>query len=379
VTSESPTVTERLSAEVAAGRLDVDPAQQDAAARLDRLSEDLRRRSPTFTQRMRLHLPWLPFGADHAAQRGLYMWGGVGRGKTMLMDWFYETLRFQRAPRGARPIAERTHFYHFMRRVHAELRAVERRTRPLEAVARRFAKRVQVICLDEFFVADIADAMILAGLFDGLFRHGVTLVATSNLPPQDLYKDGLQRQRFLPAIGLVQRHVDVLHLDGGVDYRLRRLEQAPTYLDATLLGTAAALQRRFSALAGGSSGGPATLSVEGRTVSVVNTAPGMVWFEFAELCEGPRSQNDYIELARLYHTIFISNIPQFTEFNENAARRFIMAVDELYDRGVNTVVSAAAPPAALYRGERLQLEFQRAASRLIEMQTHRYLAAPHRP
>jgi len=379
VANESRTVAERLSAEVAAGRLDSDPAQQNAAAHLDRLSEDLRRQLPTFTQRLRLHLPWLPFGADHAAHRGLYMWGGVGRGKTMLMDWFYETLRLPQARGGARPIAERTHFYHFMRRVHAELRTVERRTRPLEALAERLARRVRVICLDEFFVADIADAMLLAGLFDGLFRRGVTLVATSNLPPQDLYKDGLQRQQFLPAIGLIQRHVDVLHLAGGVDYRLRRLEQAPTYLDATAPGTAAALQRRFSALAGGSAGGPATLSVEGRPLKVVNAAPGMVWFEFAELCEGPRSQNDYIELARLYHTIFISNIPQFTEFNEDAARRFIMAVDELYDRGVNIVVSAAAPPEALYRGERLHMEFQRAASRLIEMQTHRYLAAPHRP
>jgi cell division protein ZapE len=379
VTSAPRTVTERLSAEVAAGRLDVDPAQQDAAVRLDRLSEELRRRPRNFIQGLRLQLPWLPFGTDHAAHRGLYMWGGVGRGKTMLMDWFYDALRAPPAGRGARPIAERMHFYHFMRRVHSELRIVERRTRPLEAVAQRLAKRLRVICLDEFFVADIADAMILAGLFDGLFRRGVTLVATSNLPPQDLYKDGLQRQRFLPAIELIQKQVDVLHLDGGVDYRLRRLEQAPTYLNAAAPATTAALQRRFSALAAGADGGPATLSVEGRDLNVVNTAPGMVWFEFAELCEGPRSQNDYIEIARLYHTIFISNIPLFTEFNDDAARRFIMAVDELYDWGVNIVVSAAAPPEALYRGERLQMEFQRAASRLIEMQTHRYLAGQHRP
>jgi len=379
MTSEPRTVAERLSAEVAAGRLDVDPAQREAAVRLDRLSEDLRHRSQNFIQRLRQHLPWLPFDTVHAAHRGLYMWGGVGRGKTMLMDWFYETLRHPRARRRARPIAQRMHFYHFMRRVHAELRTVARRTRPLEAVAERLARRMRVICLDEFFVADIADAMILAGLFDGLFRRGVTLVATSNLPPQDLYKDGLQRQQFLPAIALIQRHLDVLQLDGGVDYRLRRLEQAPTYLDSTAPGTAAALQTRFSALAAGADGGSATLTVEGRDLKVVNAAPGMVWFEFAELCEGPRSQNDYIELARLYHTIFISNIPQFTEFNEDAARRFIMAVDELYDRGVNIVVSAAAPPEALYQGERLQMEFQRAASRLIEMQTHRYLAGQHRP
>lgn len=379
VASELLSVTARLSAEVAAGRLDFDPAQQGAAARLDRLSENLRRQLPTFTQTLRMRLPWLSFGADRTAQRGLYMWGDVGRGKTMLMDLFYETLQFPQARRGAGRIAERSHFYRFMRQVHAELRAVERRKQPLEAVAERLARRARVICLDEFFVADIADAMILAGLFDGLFRRGVTLVATCNLPPRDLYKDGLQRRRFLPAIDLIQSHVDILHLDGGVDYRLRQLEQAPTYLDATLPDTAAALQRRFSALAGGSATGPATLIVEGRAVSVVNTGPGMVWFEFAELCAGPRSQNDYIELARLYHTIFISNIPEFTEYDANAARRLIIAVDELYDRGVNIVVSAAAPPAALYRGERLRLEFQRAASRLVEMQTQLYLAGQHRP
>ena len=289
----------------------------------------------------------------------------------MLMDWFYESLSSARR--------ERTHYYRFMRKVHAELRSVARRTQPLETVAQRIAQRARVICLDEFFVADIADAMILAGLFDGLFRRGVTLIATSNIALQDLYKDGLQRERFQPAIELIRNHVDVVNLDGGIDYRLRQLEQAPTYLDSTRERTSAELRQRFAALAGGSATGPRVLSVEDRDIAALATGPGMAWFEFSELCEGPRSQNDYIELARSYHTIFISNVPRLTEDDEDAARRFIMLIDEFYDRGVKIVVSAAAPPAALYGGERLQLEFQRAASRLVEMQTQHYLAGQHRP
>jgi cell division protein ZapE len=286
------------------------------------------------------------------------------------MDLFYESLRLRRR--------ERTHFYRFMRQVHAELRTIKNRAEPLEIVAERLASRAALICLDEFFVSDIADAMILAGLFDALFRHGVTLVTTSNVPPIALYQDGLQRQRFLPAIASIESHMDVLHLDGGVDYRLRQLEQAPTYLDSSRPDTFVQLKERFAALAGGAQGGPETLCVEGRPIPALATGPDLVWFEFNDICEGPRSQNDYIELARMYHTVFISDIPQFTRTNENAARRFIMLIDEFYDRSVNIVVSAAAPPMALYRGERLQFEFQRAASRLIEMQTQHYLAGEHR-
>ena len=363
-------VESRLRREVAAHRLEVDPVQRDAAVRLDRLSADLLNSSRSAGERLRALLRWLPAPAAQA-QRGMYLWGGVGRGKTMLMDWFYESLRFSRR--------ERTHFYRFMRQVHAELRAVTRRTQPLDAVAERLAQRTRVICLDEFFVADIADAMILAGLFEGLFRRGVTLIATSNTAPQDLYKDGLQRDRFLPTVELIQEHMDVVHLDGGIDYRLRQLEQAPTYLDSALAGTSAQLQRRFAALAGDSATGPKLLSIEDRGIAAVATGAGMAWFEFRELCEGPRSQTDYIELARSYHTIFISNIPEFTGADEDAARRFIAAIDEFYDRGVKLVVSAAAAPAVLYHGERLALEFQRAASRLVEMQSQHYLAGEHRP
>jgi cell division protein ZapE len=311
--------------------------------------------------------------ARRRAPRGLYLWGGVGRGKTLLMDAFFDTLNDIDAG------AERKHFYHFMRDVHAGLRAVGQRRDPLELVAGRLAARARVICLDEFFVADIADAMILTGLFTALFKRGVTLVTTSNVPPQDLYKEGLQRERFLPAIELLRTHLDVVHLDGGVDYRLRQLARAPNYLDSTSDGTGAALAGRFAALAAGGARGPADLPVEGRVLHAVDTGPGIVWFEFAELCDGPRSQNDYIEIARSYHTVVIAGIPLFDAFNENAARRFIMLIDEFYDRGVKIVVSAAAAPAELYRGERLRFEFERAASRLMEMQTQQYLAGRHRP
>ena len=369
MSSSRTTVEARLREGVAAHRLEFDPAQAGAAQRLDRLSAALTQSSQSLSATLRSYLPWLPAQA-RAPQRGLYLWGGVGRGKTLLMDWFYESLRF--------PQRRRSHFYRFMRQVHAELRAAAQREQPLEAVAQRLAESARVICLDEFFVADIADAMILAGLFEGLYRRGVTLIATSNAAPDELYKDGLQRQRFLPAIELIKSRMDVVHLDGGVDYRLRQLEQAPTYLDSHLAGSTAQLRRRFAALAGDSADGPSALTIEDRSITAIATGAGSAWFEFGELCTGPRSPNDYIELARMFHTIFISNIPEFTSADEDAARRFIAAIDEFYDRGVKLVVSAAAPPAALYHGERLHFEFQRAASRLVEMQTQKYLAAEHR-
>lgn len=364
------TVTARLNAEVAARRLQPDPAQSAAALRLDALSDALRRQPLNLGEKLLSAIPWLAGDAAQAPPRGLYLWGGVGRGKTLLMDLFFTSL-----PGGA----ERTHFYHFMRDVHIELAGIKQHAQPLDLIAERVASRIRLLCLDEFFVADIADAMILAGLLEGLFRRGVALVATSNLRPQDLYKDGLQRQRFLPAIALLRAHVDVVHLNGPIDYRLRQLEQAPNYLDSQRPATEASLQERFAALTGGSTAGPGAVTIEGRVLHALNTGPETVWFRFSELCEGPRSQNDYIELARLYHTVFISDIPAFDESQDDAARRFIMLIDEFYDRGVKIIVSAAAPPAALYHGERLRFEFERASSRLIEMQTQHYLAGQHRP
>ncbi|MDP9089106.1 MAG: cell division protein ZapE [Pseudomonadota bacterium] len=368
---ERQSIASRLTEEACAHRLEFDTSQQEAAQRLDDLSIRIVDQSQSMGHKLRLHLSRLSGLQLVSALPGLYLWGGVGRGKTMLMDMFYDSL-----PEG---LAERMHFYRFMRAVHAHLREIKQRTEPLDTVAGRLAARMRVLCLDEFFVSDIADAMILAGLFEGLFRRGVTLVATSNIPPRELYQDGLQRQRFLPAIDLLQLHLDIVHLNGYVDYRLRQLQRAPTYLDSTVPETAAQLRNRFAALAGGSSAGPVTLLVEDRPIKAQATGAGLVWLEFNDICEGPRSQNDYIELARLYHTVFISNIPQFSTINENAARRFIMLIDEFYDRNVNIVVSAAAPPHLLYRGEGLRVEFLRAASRLVEMQTQQYLAGEHRP
>jgi cell division protein ZapE len=370
--SAAESVGARLDAEVRARRLDEDSAQRSAALRLDALCDALASPPAGVLGTLRAALSRLTAKPAPAPIRGLYLWGGVGRGKTLLMDLFFACLR-------SRAIAaERKHFHHFMRDVHGELGTIARRQTPLDLVAKRLAGRIRVICLDEFHVGDIADAMLLGGLFEALFRRGVTLVSTSNVRPEDLYQDGLQRQRFLPAIDLLLAHVEVLHLDGGVDYRLRQLEQAPTYLDANLPGTTHDLRQRFAALATAAAG-PVTLCVEGRALRALDAAPGTVWFDFRELCEGPRSQNDYIELARLYNTVFISNIPVFEPADDDAARRFVMLIDEFYDRRVKIVVSAAAPPAALYRGERLRFPFERASSRLIEMQTQQYLAGGHRP
>jgi cell division protein ZapE len=350
-----------------------DPAQRAAVDAL----EDVRKRllakpraKPNGAKRLLKRL-----GAKGAAaaqpERGLYLWGGVGRGKTWLMDLFFTTL----------PITQkrRRHFHRFMYDVHAQLKTLANVESPLEQVADTLASQARLLCFDEFFVTDIADAMILGTLLDALFRRGVTLVATSNIRPRDLYKDGLQRARFLPAIELLERHTRVLAVDGGTDYRLRQLTQAGTYLDSGAPDTAGRLDALFANLADGNTQVGGTVEIEGRAIPVVRESANAIWFEFEALCEGPRSQNDYIEIARDYQSVIVANVPQLGPHRENAARRFIALVDELYDHNVNLIVSAAAPPDAIYRGERLAFEFQRAVSRLVEMQTQEYLAREHRP
>ncbi len=303
--------------------------------------------------------------------RGLYFWGGVGRGKTYLMDTFYDTLPFKRKLR--------VHFHRFMQRVHRELKALAGEKNPLQIIARNLAAETRVICFDEFFVSDIADAMILGGLFDALFGHGVSLVATSNIEPDGLYKDGLQRARFLPAIVLLKRHTLVLNVDGGTDYRLRALEKAELYhypLDAE---ADVSLRRSFESLAPEPGLTDQVLEIEGREITVRCLADDVAWFDFAALCDGPRSQNDYIELAREYHAVLISGVPQLDAGRDDQARRFINLVDEFYDRNVKLVLAAAVPLERIYCGHRLQFEFERTKSRLLEMQSHEYLAREHKP
>ena len=309
-------------------------------------------------------------GGSAAAEQGLYLWGPVGRGKTWLMDLFFQSLPF--------PERRRRHFHRFMHDVHAELKTLSNVEAPLETVAERLAANVRVLCFDELFVTDIADAMILGGLFDGLFRRGVTLVATSNVAPGDLYRDGLQRQRFLPAIELIERHVEVVAAGGDRDYRLRQLTQAGTYLPSGKADTDARLRALFAQLSDDEDASDGAVEIEGRPIPVVRQSEVAVWFDFEALCNGPRSQDDYIEIARNYQSVVVSNVPVMDTLRENEARRFIALIDELYDRCVKLVIAAAAPPAQLYRGERLALEFQRTASRLTEMQSEEYLARAHR-
>jgi len=303
--------------------------------------------------------------------RGLYIWGTVGRGKTMLMDRFYENLDV--------PYKMRSHFHRFMYEVHGELKQLKNLENPLEEVAERLALKARVICFDEFFVNDIADAMILGTLFEALFRRGVTLVTTSNVPPAQLYRDGLQRQRFLPVIALLQTHTQVLELGAGVDYRLRVLEQAEIYHYPLDADADTNLDKYFRAIAPDEARQDVPLALNDRHVTARALADGVVWFDFQAICGGPRSQDDYIELARCYQTVMISGIPQLTRDNEDEARRFIALVDEFYDRNVKLIVSAASALEELYRGKKLEFEFQRTCSRMQEMQSHDFLARPHLP
>lgn len=303
--------------------------------------------------------------------RGLYLWGGVGRGKTYLVDTFYDALPLERK--------RRLHFHPFMYQVHAALRPLRDQAEPLITVARQFAERARVLCLDEFFVADITDAMLLYGLLKELFANGVTLVTTSNIPPDELYKNGLQRARFLPAIELLKQHLEILNVDGGVDYRLRYLEKAEIYHWPLDERADQGLADAFSHVSPEPGRADVELAVESRLIPTRRLADGVVWFDFRAICDGPRSQADYIEIARCFHTVLISNIPVLDWQQENQARRLLNLVDAFYDRGVKLIVSAAAPVLELYQGELLKFEFQRVVSRLQEMQSHDYLAREHLP
>jgi len=306
-----------------------------------------------------------------APERGLYVWGGVGRGKTHLVDTFYESLALERKLR--------VHFHRFMQRVHSELTQHSGAKNPLEVVADEIADEALVLCFDEFFVSDIGDAMILGGLIGALFRRGVTLVATSNIPPQELYRDGLQRSRFLPAIALLEQHLIVTQLEAATDYRFRTLQRADLWHVPHDGAASAALSEYFLSLTGQEAGDQKTVDINQRSVSLLADAPGIAWATFSTLCEEPRSAADYVEMAREYHTVLIERIPLLDRDKEDAARRFINLVDEFYDRNVKLIATAAQQPETLYDGVRLRFEFDRTVSRLQEMRTQEYLKAEHRP
>ena len=308
-------------------------------------------------------------GTDPQPIKGMYMWGGVGRGKTFIMDIFFDALPFDNKLR--------YHFHRLMYRVHGRLKELQGESDPLETVAEELAGQARVICFDEFFITEIGDAMILAKLLHGLFNRGVTLVATSNILPDELYKDGLQRQQFLPAIRLLQKHTRVLELDAGNDYRLRVLEQAEIWHEPLDAAADQNLQNYFAAIAPDEGSSGQSIEILGRDITTRRRADGIAWFEFAELCDGPRSQDDYIELARAFQTILVANIPRLTTESENQARRFFALVDEFYDRRVKLICSAEHDILEIYTGQRLQKEFQRTASRLLEMQSTAYLALGH--
>jgi cell division protein ZapE len=312
-------------------------------------------------------------GSQKEIVMGLYFWGGVGRGKTYLMDNFYESLPF--------PQKMRMHFHRFMRRVHAELTQLDGQKNPLKKVAETLSKEAKVICFDEFFVSDITDAMILGTLMAELFERGIVLVATSNIIPDDLYKNGLQRARFLPAIALLKKHTQIVNIDGGVDYRLRALEQAELYHTPLDAAADESLHKSFRSLLAHDSDERANIQllVEGRHIQSRYVSEDVVWFDFDAICDGPRSQNDYIELSKEYHSVFISNVPALGRSNDDQARRFVNLVDEFYDRQVKLVISAAVPLTSLYSDGALNFEFQRTVSRLLEMQSHDYLAKAHKP
>jgi cell division protein ZapE len=371
MTCTTSTPGERYRDGIAGHRWESDPAQLPVIAEFDRLHAALCAPTPAVAGGLLGRLRNLIGSEPRQSVPGLYLWGSVGRGKTFLMDLFVSSL--------APGLALRRHFHRFMLEVHGMLRELGERQNPLNDVAEQLAAKCRVLCLDEFLVSDIGDAMILAGLLDGLFARGVTLVTTSNTPPPGLYKDGLQRARFLPAIAAIEKHCVVHEMVSPRDWRLRALSQASVYLVPPGAESEHSLARIFSVQAQDEPIDGGVIAVNGREIPVRKRAGDIVWFDFAALCEGPRAVADYIELAKTYPTVIVSNVPQFTVYTENEAKRFVLLVDEFYDRHVKLVLSAAAPITALYDGAKLRAEFGRTESRLIEMQSEDYLGRDHKP
>lgn len=345
-------------------QLQPDAAQQAVMEQLERRFRALHERPTGIIDRWRRR---------HPSVEGLYVHGQVGRGKTLLMDLFAESLQ------EADIATWRIHFHRFMDHVQDALKRHGRQRDPLPAMAREIAGRCRVLCFDEFHVSDIADAMLLSGLLQPLFERGLCLVATSNTAPRDLYAGGLQRRRFVPAIEAIERHCEVVRLDAETDYRLRELSRHRIYYYPVSEETRSEMIEEFASLTRGKPASDAPLDVRGRSIEPVRRAGPVAWFDFGTLCLGPRASGDYIELARRFSTLFVSDVPAMDETDNDAARRFIHLVDECYDRAVKLVVSAEVAPEDLYTGKRLAGPFERTVSRLIEMQSHEYLGREHRP
>jgi len=347
---------------VAARGTTLDHSQAAALERLQQLADELAAfrvaRQSTLTRVF----------APPAVPRGLYLWGGVGRGKSFLMDRFFACVPIRRKTR--------IHFHAFMREVHEDLATLKHESDPLVMVGQRIARKWRLVCFDEFHVADIADAMILGRLLTVLKEAGVVFVLTSNYPPDGLYPNGLQRDRFLPAIRLLGDWLDVVEINAGIDYRLRVLEQVDAYHTPLDAAADAALGRAFERMRGGEDEDP-RIAIEGRTLVARRRAGSAIWFDFASLCDGPRSQRDYLELAERFSVLLLSDVPRMTPAMGDRARRFTWLVDILYDHRVKLLVAAAVAPDELYREGPNCHEFPRTVSRLIEMQTHDYMALPH--
>ena len=356
-------VKQAYEAELVARGFTADPAQLRAVDALDRCATE-----------------WAAFKAQRSnalkklinrpdTPRGVYMYGGVGRGKSFLMDCFYNAVPLKRKTR--------LHFHEFMREVHRELRDLQGTVNPLDELGKRIAKRYKLICFDEFHVADITDAMILYRLLTALFDNGVGFVTTSNFKPDDLYPGGMHRDRILPAIALLNAHLEVLSVDNGTDYRRRTLEQVNLYHTPLGPQADADMTDAFNRLAESQDDNP-VLQIESRQIQARRKAGGLVWFDFKTLCGGPRSQNDYLEIASQFHTVLLSDVPAMPIRMASEARRFTWLVDVLYDRRVKLIMSAEVPPEALYTEGPLAHEFPRTVSRLNEMRSAGFLALERR-
>jgi cell division protein ZapE len=346
-----------------------DEDQENAVKNLQRLYDDFIQASnnkPSFISKL------FNKNINATAQvQGIYFWGGVGRGKTYLVDTFFDCLPTEKKLR--------IHFHRFMHKVHDEMNKLNGVEDPLKKVAKIFAAETSIICFDEFFVSDITDAMILGTLLEELFKLGVVFVTTSNIVPDDLYKNGLQRARFLPAIALLKKHCDIVNVDSGIDYRLRTLEKAEIYHYPCDEQADLNIQSYFQQLSPEESVQNSNIEIEGRSIATREFADGVVWFDFNAICESARSQLDYMEISRIYHSVLLSNVKQMSRANDDAARRFIAMVDEFYERKVKLIITAQAELEQLYTDGTLVFEFKRCISRLQEMQSKEYLAEPHIP